>query len=420
MESLDVPSLVQAAINALTLIGAPVAAICVLLLLRPLFLGSAGRTRLALARRGLSDDQHSGRSGFRLLLLPLVGLTALTVSFAIEQEVREGPTRSIDAFSGDEETSWILQTGTRHLMNDSRLPQTEVSGLLEDLDAAGIAAVPFNATLAAIKTDRRALTGFVFAASPEAGLSPIPQPNHQCASADGDPCVLPDEASVIVDADNGIAVGDRLEIRGQDFTVVAHTAEPRSLINRLVVFVSPEGFARIEPLPTYYGVLADTTDTAAAAAVARSGLSDHAEVLTTGAVRSANEDFWAGNGTPLLLLLIGMISAFAGVASYLGQRAEQEHNRTALGTLWALGLTRNQMVEVQLLRSLLAVAAATPLAWVVTVGLLQLLNRSIVGFSADPGVNHLIAGAALLCIGSLAAAIGLRRGNRNATPFQAA
>lgn len=417
METIDVPELVQASVHALGLVGIPVTAVCFLLLIRPLVSdGKAGRKRFELAKRGLSEN--GGRLNLvRHLVLPLVGVTVLTVSFAIEEEVREGPSRAIQALSGEgAQATWILQPGTGHLMNDSRIPADDTERIIQWLSDDGISAVPFKATLASLDADGRLLTGFVFAVDDEAGLSPVPAPGSRCESNDGLPCVIGSGRGLVVDSGNGLELGDEVIIRGETFEVIAHAVEPRSLINRLVVYVSPAGFDLIEPAGTFYGVLA-RGDLRDVRSVLERGSFDNAEALSTKQVREANEDFWAGNGTPLLLLLIGMISVFAAVATYLGQRAEQEQNRLVLGTLWAIGLTRWQMVEVQLLRSLLAIGMAIPIGWLAANVLLGISNRSIIGFSADAQIGHLVASTALLCVGALVAAVSLQRRNRDATPY---
>ncbi len=416
---MDVPAIVQAVVRVLIVLGPPVTGICGLIILRPNAEGAAGRKRIGLARRGLSAGASSVRSVVRAVALPIIGATVLTVSFAIEEEVREGPSRSIDALvDGSEPSSWVLQAGTRHLMNDSRVSASDTEAALADLRSEGIAAVPVRATLASLGTEDQSFSGFVFAIDPGAGLNPKPAGENRCVSSVGEPCDIGSERGVIVDGGNGIDVGDEVSIRGREFEVVAHAAQPRSLINRLVVYVDPSAFDLIEPSETFYAILAAASRERVRAALGASG-DEPFEVLSTEQIRAANEDFWAGNGTPLLLLLIGMIAAFAAASTYLSQRAEQEQNRYVLGTLWAIGLNRRQMVEVQLIRSLLAVAVATPVGWIASLVLLELTNRSIIGFSASARVSHLLAASALLCCGALLAAVRLSRHGRHTTPFLA-
>lgn len=415
LQSLDVPQLVTLVVRVLLVAAPAVVVLAGLFIVRPLVMGGvAGRKRIRLSFRGLAHGGGELRTVGRLVILPVVGLTALTVSFGIEQEVREGPSRVIEGMTNRKPTSWVLQSGTDHLMNVSVIPEPIATATIEAVRRAGFEAAPFYASLASIDTGERVVTGHVFAAPPQARMNPVPVEGHGCQSPDGSPCVFASDDHALVDSANGIDVGDRLRIRGESFEVVGYSSTPRSLINRLVVYVSVGGFARVEGSLEPYGLLVAGEQGQVLDVVDDNSL----QVLSSAEVREANEDFWAGNGTPLLLLLIGLISLFAATSTYLGQRAEHEQNRVVLGTLWAIGLTRNQMIEVQLVRSLMAVLCAAPIAWLASGVLLRAANQSILGFSADRTLRHLLAASALLVIGAVAAAMSLAHQNRKARPFQ--
>ncbi len=411
--NLDVTTIVRTVMRVAT-IGGPILVGCAFfVILRPLVAGKGGRWRFKLAIRGVEPMSSRWRQLVAGTLVPVVGLVALNVSFAIEEEIREGPERAIEGLvaATHGEASWVLQAGTQHFMNDSRIPNGSADTLIQLAADSGIAAGAFEAVFSQIQIKGRVVTSHIFSA-PEG--SPLLPNLQSCIRED---CRI-GERGVIADAGEGIPVGSTVSIRGHTFDVVAHSTAPRSLLNRAVFYVTPEGFRRFDaPNETRYGVVIAADRSVTEALVAEAGLSDSTDVQTTADLLEANRTFWTGGGTPLVLILISMVGILGGASLYAARREEQEHHRELLGTMWALGLTRPATIEIDLIRAvtkvLLGALAAIPIAWLIV----QAMNAAVLGFNAVMRPAHVFASAGvfLLAAGSGVAVMAWRL--RQATPI---
>ncbi|HEX2903987.1 MAG TPA: hypothetical protein VHO01_11080 [Jatrophihabitans sp.] len=388
---MDITDLSQGFISAIR-IGGPVAAAAGALALATGQATASGRARILLAITGLSGTSRA-RPWQRALvtaIVPALAVSVLTVALALEQEVREGPNRVIDQLAAPAEkaggVAWIFQQGTSHFMDDSRLPD---ASQLADQPPAGV--TPIWSELAIVQTGSQADSGLLFAPKDITGqppFSPIVRSGSQCTMRSGR-CALTATQAV---TDAGFApIGATIRVRGRSLTVVAHTSEPVSLLNRTVVFVSPAVF--IEPDGTMsqpYGfIVAGQHALDRAHSLARE--LPNSEVLSEEQLRSENSRFWAGNGTPLLLLVIALSSLFAATSMYAARRASQEQARVAIGTLRAIGLTPGRASMVDLTRAIVIATAAALIAWPVAIALVTAANAAILGFHASVSFPLVVA-----------------------------
>ena len=131
MSAVDVTELARDSVGALSAIG-PVALLATCLALAVVVATPRGRSAWMLGRRGLHGRRPSPRRQLVMgLAIPLIAVTATSVSLAFERELREGPNRVLHQLVGGEgnELSWLMQADTRHFMNDSRLPAKAVAEL---------------------------------------------------------------------------------------------------------------------------------------------------------------------------------------------------------------------------------------------------------------------------------------------------
>ena len=154
---------------------------------------------------------------------------------------------------------------------------------------------------------------------------------NACALADGE----------AVTDDDVAPVGSTVTLRGRPLRVVAHTAKAASLLNRAVVFVTPAAFDRSDGSrePPFAAVAAGGPGRSALDA-ARAGerTPDELAVSSTAQIADANRRFWAGNGTPIMLILILLVMVFGGVAFYASREALHEQARAEIATLLAIGV----------------------------------------------------------------------------------
>lgn len=395
--------LARAVLGGVRLIGPILVGVAVTVLVLDI-LSTPGRTRLRLAHAGLS---RRARSRLRRLLggtlVPALGIAALTVSLSLEHEVREGPNRMIDqlqAGAGNWQPTWILQRGTSHFMDDSRLPDAVLTAARADSSGAAHAVWEQLATVQ--KVSGTADTGLILAvpaADRTSPLRPAVDPETARCTVVQSTCVLQPGQAV---TDSSVApVGSRLQVRGQFLTVIANTRMPFSLINRAVVFTDVSLFTRTNGTmdPAYAVVVGGPGSLRHGAELARaSGRSDAVEVLTGAQVKANNATFWAGNGTPLLLLVISLSALFCGVALYAARRAFHHRERTSTGTLQALGVSLPQICRIDTMRAtlvcLIAAIAATPLAYAILRG----VDAGMLGFHATLTAVYVLSAAGLLIL----------------------
>lgn len=232
------------------------------------------------------------------------------------------------------------------------------------------------------------------------------------------------EGQVVADGDL-YPVGTRLTVREHKLLVVANTTEPYSLINRAVLFTSNEAFRKADgELEAPYALLVGGPDAQQRAErlVAAAGVRTQTEVVSPARLRSENSRFWAGNGTPLLLVVIALSSSFCGVALYAARRALQEREQVILGTLQALGLRPDQVSLVDLLRALLATGVAAVAAWPVAAVIVSFTNAGMLGFHAPVTVSMPVAAAGLIVLANVVGTgvLWLRISRRSVTESLAA
>lgn len=392
MPSIDVTALARHIINVIEFAGPPLFGLTTLYMaLLPL--RQSGRQALLLAHRGLTGGRrHWWRRVVAGLAIPLLTVTSISVSLAVEREIRNGPNRMLGEIidSAGPDAKWLLQTGTDHFMDTSRLPRS----------AAGWASrLPGTETIweqlsAVTARSGSATTSLILARSVAPGM---PTPSYavqpvgaQCRPRDGR--CSPQSGQAIVDSDVA-PVGARLMLRGRPLTVVAHFKAPASLLNRAVIVVSPSSFMADGVMAPPFAVVAGSPRAIrvldALAHRSRGAL----EVRTTHAIESANERFWAGNGTPISMILILLIVAFATVAYFASRRADQEQARASLATLLAVGVKPRVVMQTEIVRAWINSLVAGTVGVPIGIMIVDLADSQILGFHA--GVNAVMALSAM-------------------------
>jgi hypothetical protein len=407
---MDVTSLARGVVRVVRIAG-PITIALALALLAASLLVRSGRARVALALAGLvgASRESALRRFASIVLLPTMAVTVLTVSLAMEQEVREGPNRVVNEMARAGQVAggqaWVLQTGTHHLMNNSRLDRADA--LVRSSDPL---LVPVWAQLADLATaDGNGKTALIIAPGGAAPIDLVPEVDRGSARCvvEARGCRLrPGQA--ITDPDVA-DVGSMISVRCRPLRIVAHARRPLSLLNRAVVVTEPTVFANAAgALPPPYAITVLGPAAVPRAAKIAASLPD-AEVADSGQLRAANSTFWAGSGTPIVVILIAMSAIFSGFAGYASRRAAQEHARVGIGTLRAIGLTPGQVTAVDAARGLVAISVATLLAAPATFAMIHLADATILVFHASFGPGMLAASAGLLTLADLVASALLWR-----------
>jgi len=406
VSSIDVTDAARACVGALTTVG-PAALVLACVVLAIAGTTAVGRTSLALGLRGLTGRRPSvPRQALAGLAIPLIAVTAATAGLAFERELREGPNRVLYRLIGDArgDPQWLMQADTRHFMNDSRLPASVVTAA-----ATSRRATIFWSQLTDITPrGRRSITALVVSSLGPAGPVPVSVdgPTARCRISGGRCALEPDQA--VTDADVA-EIGERILLRGRPVTIVAHTAIPASLLNRAVVFVNPGAFDRAGgPRESPFAIVAAGAGgrTALQAIQRAYRAPGELEIRDTASIASANRRFWAGNGTPIILILIVLVIVFGGVAYYTSRKAASEHAHVALATLLSLGVPPRVLASAELVRGTVSALVAACVGGALAAAIVRLANSQILGFHATVNVAMVAASAGLMVLACCAALVG--------------
>lgn len=410
----DITAAARAVLHAVRVAG-PSVAVLGLVLVVAAMATRPGRARLKLALVGLSGEARRRSSTLFLtaLVVPSIAVTVLAVSLALEAEVREGPNRMVDrlvAGVGEPaDLTWVMQSGTEHFMNDSRIRDSAEAAFSASSSTGVLAYWSQLAEIEFADGGRQASLVLAPAQGESAqgeGVSPlapeVDPTTSRCDLENGRCHLEPDD--VVADADVG-SIGEVVTIRGRELRIVAHPRDPMSLLNRAVVFTSPDLFrtpSATTPDSDAYGfIVAGPDSRMRAEEFLETTALDDVQLITTEEVEEANSEFWAGNGTTLVLLVIAMTTLFCGASLYNARRASQEQARVSIATLRAIGLTPARSVSVDLTRTLLITIGATAIAAPCAIGVIALTNAGILGFHAMVTPTMVVAGAGILVAADL-------------------
>lgn len=418
---MDITSLSKALIAAIRDAG-PIATVAAIAAILASLLTAPGRARVRLSLTGLAGvTRGSGwRRAASAVLVPGLAVSVLSVSLALEQEIRTGPNRVIDQLAAPARTAggiaWVFERGTSHFMDDSRIPGA--GAVITDPEPGRW---PFWSQLAIVRYGSDDQAGLLFAtpatADTASPLAPVVDTaSARCTLRNGRCALEPGQA--VTDADLA-PIGAHLVIRGRTLTVVAHSRRPVSLLNRAVVFVPLDLFTQPGGIQTEpYGLVVAGPDAMGRAKRLAASMPD-TEVLTQQQLLNANSRFWAGNGTPLVLLIIALSALFAGTAMYASRRAIQEQARVSIGTLRALGLTPGRAALVDLCRAFLVALAAGVIAAPIAIGLTAAANAAILGFHASVTPLMVLAAIGVVVVSDVLGTVVLWRYLRRASIVEA-
>ena len=364
-----------------------------------------GKQKLNMAYLGLG--RYPEKRHQRLMagaLLPTIGVTCLSTALMIEDGIHTGANKNISSMVTSleeeypgKEIAWTLQSGSNHFMNDSDISPEVVQNIsaTEQVTNGTFLTAPFYRDLVTIPTPySENQAGMIISVS---GASPI-LPEVK----DGTICEQPTEPNqcdlkaneIILDADEGFEIGDSVEIRGHDFTVVGFPEEDQSLVNRLIAFtgVSEETIGDKDPYG-FASLVENKED--ALKMIEDLGLQDQVDILSTEQFLENNENFWSHNGTPLLILLIGDIAIFAGVTFSSMKKFEQERDRPVLATLRAIGTSSGQIAQQQYARTTIQTAKGVIPGFAAAEVSTLAINQLLPGFSGDVTPKMVMASTAL-------------------------
>jgi hypothetical protein len=365
------------------------------------------RSTIQLSRSGLST--HSGDMRKKLLAgagLPAAVMACFMNADMIQHGLSSNPNEALDAMElsiGDaasregfvvdgKTVTFELEKGTEDFMNDSRIPRATGDELIQKLAVEGTPAAPFTRELVHIEKNASEpgfVVGFRDAPGRPSPLSPrIVTETAQCETVDQQCVLQPHE--IILDENEGYEIGATVNIRGEDYEVVAFTQTPHSLIHREV------GYVEMDENPSeYYGVVALTDNPEDIAHTADAIPSDkHLEMLTIDELKENNKKFWDGSSMPLVLLMDASILGLGAGMFTMMRRNEQTRDAQLIGMARAVMLSNRDVGLMQQTRLLMQTVGGASVAWVAGKAIeVDVLNKVVAGFHTDLSPT-MVAGAA--------------------------
>jgi hypothetical protein len=340
-----------------------------------------------LRKMALRDSSHHNviRAVMAGTLAPAVGVALLSTAIGMENDVRTGPNRAQEAMAElfeieDPESAYVmLQAGTRHTSNHSLLPANAVEDFEEALERdAGASAAPFSMSLGFSQdVDDVFLLGV---------------PGEENQDQEG--------YTATVDGGESMDVGDTVEVRGQEVEIVGHNEDPLSYLNRLTFIMPEEQLTDLLQLPegAHSGIVISAEDRQMVEEAMRvAGISDIAELQSFAEFVKSNEDFWRGNGTPILTMLTFLVAGSYAVSMAHSKGQDFEKNKKTLSVIRATGGRIGDLRSLELLRSEIKTLIALPLGYLASIAALDGVNDTNVGFHADVfGPDKAIQAAGLI------------------------
>lgn len=373
------------------------------------------------AQPGIQKDKSELRKSWdkirRGVALPALGILALSSAFMINQGINEGPQQSISAMADGaakaagtttDNIFWAFQPGTNHFMDRSDIsPETiaEIQRYATSSVPSDMQALAFKADLTTVPTQHSSSqAGLVMRTENIDGEHPSPltpkvKEGALCKVVD-ERCVL-DAGELIVDAKEGLSIGQSVEIQGSPYKVVAFSQESQSLLDRLVVYT---GMSEADRQKDYFGLAIEANSKADIEKMIKDlHLEQQLSAETTDELLEYTKDFWEHNGTPLVALLVldTMLLGTASLAAY--KQSKYEENRNHYGLLRSLGMGKRELRRQMRIDSTLTTAKAIVPAYAGAAAIEIFLNSSLPGFHTE--LNPLmVGGAAGLLLASQVAA----------------
>lgn len=308
---------------------------------------------------------------------------AVVLSIAIENEVRTGGSRLVNAIGPD---SWVTALGADDWINSSFVPQE----VFQRIRQTGIEA---SAT-------QRYFTKFngqdLFVLSYDSPRSLVAPKLISGRHVRGD-------RDAVVDSELKLSIGDTVVLRGLQFQVVGITTGVSSL-GKTAVFIGERPMLKELAMTNTYTAIAvmGKPETLPTWISQTPGL----QVKSNASFVAGNDSFWARNGSPITTALVVVILVLSGGFMFASKRSQLALNHYDNGALRLLGTRWTTIRNIELQGALRRAAASTPISILWAFPGIRIVNEVTAGFKAELELSYFLWAAAMVVLMS-AVSVGL-------------
>ncbi len=348
----------------------------------------------------LAGQWYRARGRRHAILLTIVSSflpAAVVLSIAIENEVRTGGSRLVNAIGPD---SWVTAIGADDWINSSFVPHEVYDRLRQDGVRASATQRYFT------KFNGQDL--FVLSYdSPSSLVAPKLTKGRHVQS----------DREAVIDSELKLSLGDTVVLRGLPFRVVGMTSGVSSL-GKTAVFIGEK------PMLTEFAM---TTTYTAIAVMGRPDdlprwLSETPglQVKTNSSFVAGNDSFWARNGSPITTALVVVILTLSGGFMFASKRSQLALNHYDNAALRLMGTRWSTIRNIELQASLRRAAASSPISFIWAFPGLAIVNEITAGFKAELELSYFLWAAAMVVLMSVVSVALLSPEYRRLSPIESA
>ncbi|MGK2956800.1 MAG: hypothetical protein ACSLFB_00035 [Acidimicrobiales bacterium] len=322
---------------------------------------------------------------------------AVVLSIAIENEVRTGGSRLVNAIGPD---SWVTAVGADDWINSSFVPGKVFDRLKQEgvkVSATHRYFTKFNGQdLFVLSYD-----------SPTSFMAPkITSGRH-----------IQNNREAIIDKELKLSLGDTVTLRGIPFQVVGTTSGVSSL-GKTAVFIDEKPMLTELAMTTSYTAIAvmGKQETLPRWLFEQPGL----QVKTNASFVAGNDSFWARNGSPITTALVVVILTLSGGFMFANKRSQLALNHYDNAALRLIGTRWNTIRNIELQTSLRRAFASTPISFIWAFPGLAVVNEITAGFNAELELKYFVWAAAMVVLMSVVSIALLSPEYRRLSPIESA
>ncbi len=359
--------------------------------------GRLKQFRIETEMAGLWYRSKGRRQAITLTIISSFLPAAVVLSIAIENEVRTGGSRLVNAVAPG---SWVTAVGADDWINSSFVPNTVFQRLRQE-------GIPSSATHRYFTKFNNQDLFVLSYDSPESLIAPkLDKGRH-----------IQNNREAVIDSELKLSLGDKVKLRGIEFVVVGTTSGVSSL-GKTAVFIDERPMLEEFAMTNSYTAIAVNGKPEALP----KWLFDlpGIQVKTNASFVAGNDSFWARNGSPITTALVVVILTLSGGFMFATKRSQLALNHYDNAALRLIGTRWKTIRNIELQTSLRRAAASTPISFIWAFPGLAIVNEITAGFRAELELKYFLWAAAMVVLMSVVSVALLSPEYRRLSPIETA
>lgn len=348
----------------------------------------------------LANQWYRAKGRRHAVLLTIVSSflpAAVVLSIAIENEVRTGGSRLVNAIGPD---SWVTAVGADDWINSSFVPHE----IYDRLRQEGVRASATQRYFTKVNGQDLFVLSYD---SPESLVAPkLIAGRH-----------IQNDREAVIDEELRVPIGATIRLRGLPFRVVGMTTGVSSL-GKTAVFIGEAPMLNEFTMTTTYTAIAvlGQPEELPAWLSREPGI----QIKTNASFVAGNDSFWTRNGSPITTALVVVILTLSGGFMFASKRSQLALNHYDNAALRLIGARWSTIRNIELQGSLRRTLASTPISCVWAYPGLAIVNEITAGFKADLEIRYFLWAAAMVVLMSTTCIALLSPEYRKLSPIEAA